>query len=109
MNRIRNAAPDSANCDTCGEPNRTGDSVVFVSEGWCRRNGLTYSENLKMCIWCRKKAAVGGFDWITRPNRNKLPEVTSKIKRKKERRREMKRKLNHYKNLLLDIFGIKSS
>lgn len=101
MMRATNAAPDNARCDTCGEPNRTGDSVVYVSESWCQRNGLTHSENLKICIWCRKKAAVGGIDWVTKPRRNRLPEVTAKIKRKKERRREVRRRLRNFKSKVI--------
>lgn len=104
MQRITNAAPDHANCDVCGEPNRTGDSVVYVSENWCRRNGLTYSEDLKLCIWCRKKAALGGIDWVTKPSRNRIPEETEKIKRKKERRRRRKEKVEETKEDVKGFF-----
>lgn len=60
MPRVTNAASDHACCDACGEPNRTGTSVVYVSESWCRRHQLDWFEGLKLCIWCRHRMVSGG-------------------------------------------------
>lgn len=104
MQRTTNAAPDDANCDVCGEPNYTGDGVVFVSEDWCRRNHLTYSGGLKLCIWCRHATVFGSSDWITKPSRNRIPEETKKIKRKKERLQERREKIEERKEQVRGFF-----
>lgn len=60
MHKIANAAPDHASCDACGEPNRTGDSVVYVGKSWCKRRRLEWFDGLKLCIWCRVTMVQGG-------------------------------------------------
>lgn len=92
MQRITNAAEDHANCDVCGEPNRTGDSAVYVSESWCNRNRLTYSEGLKMCIWCRAGTVRRRKRAITMPDYEEIREKTQTIKERKERREEREQK-----------------
>lgn len=53
------AAPPHSSCDACGEPNRTGESVTYVSKDWCNTHQLDWHDDLKLCMWCRSTMTQG--------------------------------------------------
>lgn len=84
-----NAADDDTHCDVCHEPNRTGSSVVYVSQKWCDWNGIEWSDGLKMCIWCRNTAVHGGGVRMTVEHIRGRCKYIKRKKQRREARREL--------------------